>query len=292
MPTVGLVVVTHDSGIWLPQFATSWRKAIATCGGGGAEKIEVHIADSGSRDHTCELARQLLPEAILQTCGNIGFGAAANAAIREMTASWIVLSNPDVTFSSEFLSSLHAIIGVVDRIPSDVSCIAPRLLNADGSLQPSVGLFPTIITLLQDQCRPRQLRKYLSSQPSSEAPIDWASGACLIFQRDSFLAAGGFDEKYFLYVEEVDLQRRLREMGKQILFVPSLQITHHQPNAARPPRPDVQRWAARGMLRYFARFSPFISLPLYRLLACASGRLTFREALASRKSILGRTTGP
>ena len=122
--------------------------------------------------------------------------------------------------------------------------------------------------------------------------MDWAMGACLLIRQEAFLAVEGFDEKYFLYVEEVDLQRRLRDTGHGLWFVPEAEVTHHAPNAARVPREEVQRWAARGTLRYFAKFGPVGSLWMYRVLAVVTRRLGLKEAFASRGKILGRPTGP
>ena len=96
--------------------------------------------------------------------------------------------------------------------PGQVGCIAPRLTNADGSSQPSVGRFPTIRSLICDQFRPRPLRKYQSPQPSKKCAVDWASGACLFRSSEEAFAPawGGFDEPYFLYMEEVDLRAPAR----------------------------------------------------------------------------------
>jgi len=81
----------------------------------------------------------------------------------------------------------------------------------------------------------------------------------------------------------------LREVGGKVLFEPALKVTHHEPNAGRAPRREVQRYAARGMLRYFAKFG---GLSAYRLLGLVSLRLTAGEALASRQKILNTPTGP
>jgi GT2 family glycosyltransferase len=171
-----------------------------------------------------------------------------------------------------------------------VGCVAPLLMNADGSEQASVGDFPTLGGLVRDRFRPRELRKYVIPQPKEARPVDWASGACLLVKREAFEAVGGFDEKYFLYVEELDFQRRLSERGYATWFVPEAKVMHHAPNAGRAARRDVQRWAARGMLRYFAKFGSSGQLLGYRVMAVTSGRLGVREGLARRGRILERGT--
>src|SRR5262249_26330429 len=152
------------------------------------------------------------------------------------------------------------------------------------------GQFPTLATIFRDQFRPRHRRKYLFPQPIEDRLIPWATGACLLFRRAAFQSLGGFDERYFLYGEEVDLQRRLHDAGMTVRFIPSAQVTHFHPNATRPPRPEAQRYAARGLLRYFAKFAGPGTLTGYRLLAYLSGRLPARDTFACRATILARST--
>jgi N-acetylglucosaminyl-diphospho-decaprenol L-rhamnosyltransferase len=285
-PQLALIVVTHNSERWLEGFFESWKRTVA-----GTWTIidrsmrhEIIVADSGSSDDTREVARRLAPDAKIISCGNIGFGAAANRGVRESTASLALVCNPDITFSALFLKQLVPLI-------APFSAFAPQLLNPDGSVQPSVGDFPTIRGILFDQIRPRECRKYITPQPTSRQEVDWATGACLLFTRKAFESVGGFDEKCFLYAEEVDMQRRLKDAGHQIWFNPNAQVTHHAP-AALHPNPQIKRYAARGLLRYFAKHGTPSQLLAYRLLALVSLRLPPHEALALRKKILETPTGP
>ena len=282
--SLALVVVTHDSASWLGRLVETWAVAAERA---GVADVPVVIADSGSRDDTLAVAGRLLPGARLLGLGNVGFGAAANRGIGEVSAAWVLLCNPDLTFPPEFGQRVAAAIG---GAPDGVACLAPRLLNADGTPQPSVGKFPSLGGVLRDQLRARERRKYVLPQPVVAGPIDWATGACLLLRREAFWAVGGFDERYFLYVEEVDLQRRLHAAGRKVWFVPEVTVRHYQPNAVRPLRPEIQRYAARGMLRYFAKFGG--GLAGYRMLAFLSGRLPAPEAFASRRNILECSTGP
>jgi len=274
--------------------------------GGSGASVETLIADSDSRDDTPAVATKAFPGSGFLSCGNIGFGAAANRAIAAARAPWILLCNPDLTFPTDFgqrlLGPLFAHLSRDAAPPkwlaARAGCVAPRLVNADGSPQASVGRFPTIGRIVRDQFRPRERRKYSFPQPAltwgdgQGGPIAWASGACLLIHRARCLSVGGFDENYFLYVEEVDLQRRLYNAGHPTWFFPGATVMHHQPNAGRPARPLVQCWSARGTLRYFAKFGGVGSLFAYRMIAFAGGRLSATEAFARREKILERSTGP
>ena len=268
--------MTHNSAEWVGRAARSWQ--------GG----QVVVADSGSVDGTVAAVERLWPTARTVLCGDVGFGTAANRGMKELSADWVAVSNPDVAFVENCSSEM---MRAIQEAPPEVAVLAPQLLNADGTIQPSVGRFPTLWSVVRDHWRPRERRKYCFPQPTTKTDIEWATGACLLFRRQAFKAVGGFDEKFFLYGEEVDLQRRMHDAGMKIVFVPEAKVTHFQPNAIREPRPEVQRWAARGQLRHFAKHGGLGTLWGYRLMALLSGRLDADEAMASRKAILARGTG-
>lgn len=308
-PHLSLVVVTHNCVAFLPGFFASWFEAVRRCPVLGRPPMVV--ADSGSTDDTPERAYFLAEGAAeLVSLDNIGYGAAANAGIAETTTPYVLLCNADLTFSAnfgtDFLGPLVLGIPAPAPAPSEIpdsvppppptppenaAVFAPCLLNADGSRQPSIGRWPTITGLVADQFRPRAKRKYVRVAPPSPAVIAWASGACLLLKRQAFVDVGGFDPRFFLYVEEVDLQYRMKQAGYSVYYVPQGTVVHHSPNAERAPRAEIQRYAARGLLRYFALHHPW-RLPGYRALAWASGRLGAGEALAPRSRVMARATGP
>jgi GT2 family glycosyltransferase len=291
-----LVVVTHNSRAFLEAFLRSWQTACAAW----STPAAMVIADAGSADDPRPIIDAVAPRARLLSLANVGFGAAANVAAGSVTTPWFLLCNPDLVFPQHFGRGLEAVLPQPEAAATDwiarTAIFAPRLLNVDGSQQPSAGRFPTIRGLIRDQFRSRAERKMMTPQPETESRIDWATGACLLIRKAAFDAVGGFDPGYFLYGEEVDLQRRLRDAGYDTHgawpLVPGWEVTHVAPNADRPARPEVQRYAARGTLRYFARHGSALQLAAYRMLAFGSGRLPLKEALASRAEILRRPTGP
>ncbi|HVX86289.1 MAG TPA: glycosyltransferase family 2 protein [Phycisphaerae bacterium] len=292
-PSLALVVITHNSSRWLPAFFATWRDTLAASSRARHLHCRTIIADSGSSDDTHDAAARAAPAARLLPLGNLGYGPAANHAIAAAPdATHILLCNPDLTFPHNFAAAFLDPLAAQEPPFDRAACIIPRLMNPDGSTQPSVGRFFTIRDLIADQFRTREHRKYLHPQPTVAQPIDWAMAACLLLRKDAFDAVGGFDDHFFLYVEEVDLLRRLRNAGRESWFFPAAAVTHHSPNAARSPRPEVQRYAARGTLRYFAKHGSFLQLLSYRLLALLSRRLPPHEALAPRTSLLNHPTGP
>ncbi|MCC6611313.1 MAG: glycosyltransferase family 2 protein [Burkholderiales bacterium] len=118
-----------------------------------------------------------------------------------------------------------------------------------GQVEDSARRFPTPATLL---------RKLASGQPALDyqlsAPVifpDWVAGMFMIFRRDAFAALGGFDERYFLYYEDVDVCARARSHDMEIALVTNVSVVHH---ARRASRGDLRHalWHVRSALRYFA----------------------------------------
>lgn len=147
---------------------------------------------------------------------------------------------------------------VLGGAPPRTACIAPLLLDPPESLgrvQPSVGDFPTLATLLAGRARPRRTRKYRST-PRHACNVDWATGACLAIRADAFREVGGFDDAMFLDYEETDLCRRLADRGWRCRFEPSWRVVHLAPNAQRPADPARQIHTRRSLVRYFAKHRP------------------------------------
>ncbi|MGN6366685.1 MAG: glycosyltransferase family 2 protein [Phycisphaerae bacterium] len=277
-PVLAVIVVTHNSDKWLPDFFESWEKGIERT----QIPHEVIVADADS----AVLPANVPAGAQVLACGNVGYGASINRAVAASSAPWLLLCNPDLYFHEDFARDF--LKRTLEAPPKGAGCIAPALVNEDDTGQPSVGAFPTIRRLITDQFRAPMHRKFI--YPHAPGFCDWATGACLLIQREHFERVGGFDEKFFLYVEEVDLQKRLAGVGLRT-FAQAESVMHMAPNAA-APRKSAARHSARGMLRYFAKHGSAGQLAGYRWLALLSGRLPWGEAFASKGKILETATGP
>jgi len=292
MAKATLIIITHNSARWIEPLVTSYRAAAP-----GAN-IKVIVADCASTDGTRDAVSRHWPEATFLALENIGYGAAANRAAALTNTDYLIIANADITFGPRFLAEvIHPLLQPLSELPAPpawhgVACIAPKLLNTDGTTQDSVGIFPSVGKLLSDSRRPRTQRKYVQPQPTEPGMIDWATGACLIFRREVFNELGGFDEKFFLYVEEVDLQRRLWLSGRQTWFAPVVggEVTHHAPLAQRPLEPQLAKWAVRGTIRYFAKHESAGAFLAVKLMGFAARRLSLSETLRSRRGWLEQST--
>ncbi|MHC5018668.1 MAG: glycosyltransferase, partial [Planctomycetota bacterium] len=209
---------------------------------------------NASRDESAGVVRRLAPAAALfQMPHNVGYGAALNRAVRECTEPWIVCANPDVDFST---LDPAALIAAIEGAGTADGVLAPTVLDADGGVALSTGPDPAIGRLLLGLFRPRRLRHYYGRAPAAGSAVDWATGACLVVRRSAWTTVDGFDGEYFLYYDDADFCRRLREAGLRIRYRPELRVVHQAPYHDRPRSARLSRIIMESRRRYFRQHRP------------------------------------
>lgn len=192
----------------------------------------VVVADNGSTDGSREMVEASFPRAtLLRLDHNPGYGGAANRAIALTTAPAVLLLNSDTVLRPDTLAVLGAALDRHER----AGVIGPRLLNLDGTLQPSTYPFPGTARWLVDNdevggvlgrvpgLRGWGLRTWAHDR---ERAVPWVKGAALAIRRTAFDAVGGFDPAYFMYHEESDLCYRLGAAGWETWFTPATEVVH------------------------------------------------------------------
>jgi GT2 family glycosyltransferase len=179
------------------------------------------VVDNASTDDTAEMVARDFPEVqLLQNTGNYGFAAACNQGIRASASDFILLLNPDTLLKRAALQKLTDTM----RAHPNIGACGPRVLNTDGSLQPSCRRFPTLGAMICDElglgrlfARSRRLAKYRMHgwEHDENREVDQLMGSCLLLRRQSLEHIGLLDERFFLYFEEVDLCRRLQQTGSR-----------------------------------------------------------------------------
>jgi hypothetical protein len=183
-----------------------------------------------------------------------GFGANHNAAFRLADGRWFCVMNPDIRLDGNPFSALLACL-----TDPDVGVAAPLVLGVNGEIEDSARRFPSPLTIACKAwggCRG-------SDYAIADQPVypDWVGGMFMLLPRDIFAAAGGFDPRYFLYYEDVDLCARLRLQGKLAILCPRARVVHH---ARRSSHRSLRylRWHLGSMLRFF--LSPVYWRVLFR----------------------------
>ena len=252
---LSVVVVTHFSR---PHVAECLR-ALERARGGLA--MEVVVVDNASADGTVDEVRAQAPQArVIETGGNLGYAKAVNRGVRGTDGEFVLVLNPDCIVGEGALQALVAWMRVHPRC----GIAGPLIRNPDGTLEMSARAFPGPGAFLFNRYSLPTLlwpgnpwsRRYLLSDWDHASPrsVDWVSGACMCARREAVAQAGGMDEAYFMFNEDVDWCHAMKDAGWSVDFVPDAEVVHDV-GASRSrvaPRVIVERH--RGMVHYFRKY--------------------------------------
>jgi N-acetylglucosaminyl-diphospho-decaprenol L-rhamnosyltransferase len=191
------------------------------------------VVDNASVDDSmADLARRSPVAKPIFSDHNLGFGRAANLGARATTSEYLVVCNPDLVARPEAVDHLAA---VLDEFPA-VALAGPMLLEPSGVVYPSGREFPNMAEAVGHGFvglfwggNPWTLRYRRIGQEQHRArEADWVSGAFFLVRRAAFDEVEGFDERYFMYVEDVDLCWRLHQAGWRVRYEPAAEVVHSQ----------------------------------------------------------------
>ncbi|MCV7173793.1 glycosyltransferase family 2 protein [Mycobacterium manitobense] len=280
-----VVTVTYSPGPHLDRFLASLPHATE-------RPVTVVMADNGSTDGSPEEALQRYPNTrLLRTGGNLGYGTAVNRAVSEYLRDadpsrdpeFFVVANPDVQWGPH---SIDTLLEAAARWPR-AGALGPLINDPDGTVYPSARHQPSIVRGGMHavvgpfwKSNPWTAAYRQDREEPSERVVGWLSGACLLLRRSAFDDVSGFDERYFMYMEDVDLGDRLAKAGWQNVYVPSAEVLHHKGHST--GRDPARNLAAhhRSTYTFLAdRYPRWWQAPL---------RGAFRGALAVRAGLVVR----
>lgn len=228
---LAVVTVTYSPGEHLEHFLSTLADATV-------ENPQVILADNGSTDGAPEAAAAAHDHVrLLRTGGNIGYGGAINRAVAEIDPDieFVVVVNPDVRWSP---GAIDELLAAADRWPR-AGALGPMVREPDGSVYPSARQVPDLISGAGHAVlgtvwpsNPWTQRYRQENETITERSAGWLSGSCLLMRRSAFDSVNGFDSRYFMYMEDVDLGDRLGRAGWLNVFVPSAEVTHAKGHAA------------------------------------------------------------
>lgn len=238
-PVVSVVLVSYNTR------EMTLRSLEALYADLGEMPAEVFVVDNASADGSAAAVRERFPQIkVIENPTNAGFGAANNIAMREAAGRYILLLNTDAFVTP---GAVAALVRYLDEHPK-VGVIGPRLSNGDGSLQVSCYPFPTplrawVENLWLAKLAPnhRVLGDYRRWAHDQERNVDWVVGACMLVRRTTYEQVGGFDERFFMYAEEADWQRRMRDAGWEVAFTPAAEVTHLGGASGAAEKPRINR---------------------------------------------------
>jgi N-acetylglucosaminyl-diphospho-decaprenol L-rhamnosyltransferase len=222
--SVSAIVVNYNTAGVLADCVTTLREA-------GVD--EILVVDNGSTDDSHARLRSADPDAVwLPSGGNVGYGRAANLGAQRANGQALLICNPDIVARPGLVKTLLA---TVDAEPG-TGIVGPRLLNTDSSVYPSARAFPSLVDAMGHgllgmvwRGNPFSRRyKLLDWDHDDRRRVDWVSGACFLITRQAWEDIGGFDSRYFMYMEDVDLCWRAGQAGWAVVYEPAAEVTHVQ----------------------------------------------------------------
>ena len=237
---------------------------------------EIVVLDNASEDGSAAAVRDRFPDVrVIEQRHRAGFGANHNAVIRATSGRYVFVLNEDTT-SDDW--GLERMVAHLDANPR-VAVLAPRLVYPDGRPQASAWRFPSpaaaalgLLTLSR--------AGIVQSGGTETRDVDWAMAAAILVRREALDEVGLFDEGFFIYSEETDLCRRLRDAGRRTQHFPDVTVVHHESqfSAGIPERRINEMW--RGRHRYWRKHH---SSPGARAAAlCTGAQYALRSLLRPR----------
>jgi hypothetical protein len=238
-----------------------------------AVEAEVLVVDSASTDHSMTQAQARYPQStFIFSPVNVGFGTANNLALRQARGDFLLLLNPDTLVHP---GAIDVLLGYMEKYPH-VGASASRLLNPDGSLQYSCSPEPTLgrefLRMFHlGGVRPDGYYPMQTWNLTLPRSVEVILGACMLLRKTALDQAGLFDENFFMYSEEVDLCRRIRQAGWEIHWVPQSLITHYGGQSTRQMAAEMFVQLYRAKIDYFRKHHGVLQATIYKLILFASG---------------------
>ena len=238
---------------------------------------EVIVVDNASVDGSSEMVNKKFTQVhLLRNKANVGYGKANNQAIKKAKGSYVLLLNSDIVVQNDAIGALYRFLQEKKN-----AFAGGKLLNIDGSPQPSCGPFytlPVVVLMLFARGDHWGATRY---SPHEVTAVDWVSGACLLGRKEAFEKVGLFDENIFMYMEEIDFLYRAKKKGYEVFFQPEAPFIHSGAASSGNRRTPVVN-IYRGLLYFYKKH--------YRPLALAAVRFILRVKAVAAIG-LGRILG-
>lgn len=217
----------------------------------------VYVIDNGSTDQTLTKLANYQDDItmIRSDKGNVGFGAAHNLVLGQLDSTIHIIMNPDITL--EDASTIPILYRYLIEHP-DVGMVVPRILDENGALQYLCRRQPTVLDLVIRFLPGHGFQKRKNYHTMKDMDYDrsfeveFASGCFMVIRTSLIRQLGGFDEKYFLYVEDADLTRRVNQTAKTV-YVPE-SVVRHVWQRASYKNPAVTRIHLKSLWHYFRKW--------------------------------------
>jgi GT2 family glycosyltransferase len=288
---LSIVIVSYNVSDYLSLCLDSISKYID----GNKFKYEVIVVDNCSTDKTVEILENSYRNVkLIKNEFNYGFSVANNIGVKESSGDFILLLNPDIYFLSDPIGCTMDCFKESEKI----GALSYRLLNSDLTPQATIGVYPSLFTkfcylfgvkhILKSSfarrtlslLRPllgRQVDSYLSSFECNDelVRVETLPGAFMLIRRSCFDSVGGFDEEFFLYSEDIDLCKRMGELGWELYLSPGQPVVHHEGKSFVRKDKGLSPERYRGEFYYFLKHHGIVQFVLFFFMVLTSLFLKF-----------------
>lgn len=285
---VDVAIVTHQSAEHIGRCLASIRASA------GVTVDRIAVVDNASADGTCAIVREQFPWVhLIESKSNLGFASATNLAASKGNSEFLLVLNPDVYLEPDTLRILIAKM----RSNPEIGISGCRLMRPDGSEDHAARRsFPTPLSALahfagisRRRRAPEAMKAYLAPAAANGGRVDAVNGALMLIRREWFEALGGFDQRYWMYMEDLDLCWRFAERDWLTWFVPEAGAVHVKGASSGRFRPLSLNWAFhRGMIRFYRDHLASAHNPFYNSMVYLGVLIKF--SLSALRSALMRVT--
>jgi len=232
--------------------------------------IEIIVVDNGSTDGSVEeikkeklkMKNDKVKLKIILNKTNLGFGAANNQGMKIAQGEYFLLLNSDTVVKNRAPLKMAEFM---DKHP-EVGALGCKLLNSDGSLQPSAGPFPSLGVSLVMLFAEHWLGDLVRASFTQTKEVDWVMGAAMMVRPEAVKKAGLMDEGIFMYMDEVEWCYRLKKAGYKVMFYPEAEIIHLGGGSSKTGRKDPILNIYRGLLYFYRKHYPLWQLSLLKIM--------------------------
>ncbi len=219
---LSIITVTYNNEKTIDEYLKSTAESIS-------EDSELIIVDNNSSDRTCQkiLEFKALNEKkkikLIECAENSGFSVANNIGANIASNSYLVFLNPDTKLYKNTLEILYEFISKNEK----VGIVVPAIFTMNGKIQPSVRNLPTLNRAIGEYVFGKEnLYSEYAPKTGGNIEVESAYGTCMMIKKNTFERVGGFNEKYFLYYEDLDLCRSIKKVGLKVYYIPGARISH------------------------------------------------------------------
>lgn len=212
---VSVIILSYDTQELLKNCLTSVKKHLQ-----GVDH-EVIVVDNASSDQSAHMVKKEFPTVrLIENSENVGFAKGVNIGAKKAKGAYLLLLNSDITMDDD---NTEKMIQFMDTHPR-VAVVGGDLMNSDGSTSKSHGAFyslGSVFAMLFHEGRRAQERKKIA-----ESEVDWVSGGYMLIRKSVFDTIGGFDEHFFMYMEDMEFCYRIKKSGYTVIYFPSSRVAH------------------------------------------------------------------